>query len=462
MVAAHWVLLAFAAAIALAATVFVLLPGWLAPRPSPQTAAPVAAPAPERAADTAEVVRQRLAAAEAKARYEARLKVVRDQRAEAWAAEDLVAAIDAAARAAAAVASGDHSGGAQRYEGASRRLTEISGRAETVYAEALERGEAAIQSGDQKQAVDAFRLALAIRPDAEPAQAGLARAEQLAKVLERMSAGAAHARAGEWEAARGDYAEAVRLDPAFGPAKEALARAERSVADRQFAQLITRGLAHLDRAEWSDAERAFRAAARLRPGDRSAADGLGRANEGLEGVQIASIRSEAQQLEAGERWTGALAAYRRALAVDPALDFAQRGVARSERMAKLHAALDALLADPKRLYSPSVREEARTVLAAADAAPSGPRLAQTRAQLDAALRRAATPIAVRLTSDAATEVTVYRVGSLGRFQAREIELTPGTYTVVGSRSGYKDVRIELVVDPDSPAPGVFVACREPV
>ncbi len=155
-------------------------------------------------------------------------------------------------------------------------------------------------------------------------------------------------------------------------------------------------------------------------------------------------------------------------------DFMSRGVAivaiahdAPESLALFRAsavpAIDyTLLADPKRLYSPSVREEARTVLAAADAAPSGPRLAQTRAQLDAALRRAATPIAVRLTSDAATEVTVYRVGSLGRFQAREIELTPGTYTVVGSRSGYKDVRIELVVDPDSPAPGVFVACREPV
>jgi hypothetical protein len=54
------------------------------------------------------------------------------------------------------------------------------------------------------------------------------------------------------------------------------------------------------------------------------------------------------------------------------------------------------------------------------------------------------------------------VGPLGRFQDREIALTPGTYTLVGSRPGYKDVRVEVIVDPDSPAPRVHVACQERV
>jgi len=33
---------------------------------------------------------------------------------------------------------------------------------------------------------------------------------------------------------------------------------------------------------------------------------------------------------------------------------------------------------------------------------------------------------------------------------------------VGSRPGYKDIRVEVVVDPDSPTPRVFVACEERV
>ncbi len=463
VVSGHWLFIALVAAVATAAIVFVLLPRWLAPQPTSAKPAPVAAPAPARAPNAAEAVRQRLAAEEAKARFETALQSARNLHAESWAVEEVAAATEDAARASAAVASGDFAGGTRLYDAASRRLKELAGRAEGVYTDALARGEAAVQSGEQARAVEAFELAIAIHPDSADAQAGLARAAALDKVLAEMKSGDAHAQSGEWGRAREDYARAVKLDPAFGPAKEALARAERKLADQKFAQLVARGLGYLDRADWADAERAFVAAARLRPGDRSAADGLARAKEGLERKRLADLERDARGFEATERWTDALAAYRRALAVDPTLDFAKRGAERSEKMVKLHAALDALLANPKRLYSKSVQDEARRVLAAAETSPAGgPRLAQGREELDAALRRATTPVTVRLASDDATEVTVYRVGPLGKFRAREVELAPGTYTVVGSRAGYKDVRIELTVDPEKPSPRVFVACREPV
>jgi hypothetical protein len=110
-----------------------------------------------------------------------------------------------------------------------------------------------------------------------------------------------------------------------------------------------------------------------------------------------------------------------------------------------------------------VREEARQLLAALDReAAVGPRLKQERQRLDAALKRATTKVTVRLASDNATEVTLQRVGSLGRFQDREVALTPGTYTLVGSRPGYKDVRVEVIVEPEAPVQPIFVACEERV
>jgi len=78
------------------------------------------------------------------------------------------------------------------------------------------------------------------------------------------------------------------------------------------------------------------------------------------------------------------------------------------------------------------------------------------------LDRAAVKITVQLASDNATEVTLHRVGRLGRFLSREVALTPGTYTLVGSRAGYKDVRVQLIIAPDSNAPQVFIACEERV
>jgi len=78
------------------------------------------------------------------------------------------------------------------------------------------------------------------------------------------------------------------------------------------------------------------------------------------------------------------------------------------------------------------------------------------------LQRATAKVVIQVTSDSATEVVLQRVGPLGRFQAREVTLTPGTYTLVGSRPGYKDVRVEVTVEPDAPAPRVSVVCEERV
>jgi len=246
-------------------------------------------------------------------------------------------------------------------------------------------------------------------------------------------------------------------------AKPEQARAESRVAEQQFDKLMTRGLGQLERSDWPGAERSFSAALKLRPADRSAADGMARAKEGGQLDALARWQREAQGFESAERWEEALAAYRRAAAIDPAVDYARQGAARAERMIRLHARIDGYLASPERLYSQRVREEAQRFLAALDReAAAGPRIAQERQRLEAALKRATTKVTVRLASDNATEVTLQRVGPLGRFQDREVALTPGTYTVVGSRPGYKDVRVEMTVDPDAPAQRVFVACEERV
>jgi hypothetical protein len=75
---------------------------------------------------------------------------------------------------------------------------------------------------------------------------------------------------------------------------------------------------------------------------------------------------------------------------------------------------------------------------------------------------ARTPVQVRIESDNLTEVAVYTVGRLGRFVTRELSLRPGTYTVVGSRDSYRDIRREIVVKPGQKELRVTIICREKV
>ena len=46
-----------------------------------------------------------------------------------------------------------------------------------------------------------------------------------------------------------------------------------------------------------------------------------------------------------------------------------------------------------------------------------------------------------------TKVIVYRVGQFGAFKQKRLTLRPGSYTAVGSRAGFRDVRIRFRVDP---------------
>ena len=82
--------------------------------------------------------------------------------------------------------------------------------------------------------------------------------------------------------------------------------------------------------------------------------------------------------------------------------------------------------------------------------------------VDRAITLARQPITVQLSSDRLTDVVVYRVGELGAFEQKTLRLTPGDYTVVGRREGYRDVRKTLRVRPDRGAVSLDIRCTDKI
>ena len=79
--------------------------------------------------------------------------------------------------------------------------------------------------------------------------------------------------------------------------------------------------------------------------------------------------------------------------------------------------------------------------------------------MHASFQIAQTPVIITIESDNLTQVAVYKVGKLGRFSQRELKLRPGTYTVVGARDGYQDVRQKIIVKAGRQPLRVTVKCR---
>lgn len=230
-----------------------------------------------------------------------------------------------------------------------------------------------------------------------------------------------------------------------------------------FAEAMTRGLAALDRADHAVAQEAFQAALGIRPGAPQAEDGLRRAKDGLKARRILELQRRAETAEAAEDWRQALKSYDEVLGLDPAVGFAQNGRQRSLEMAELADGLAFHLANPGRLGTEEVSAEAAALIDRVAALTAEvPQLRQQAARLDAEVRTWSQPVEVWLESDNITEVTVYRVGRLGAFQRHALELRPGTYTIVGSRSGYRDVRRQVVVEPGGAPPPVVVRCDEEI
>ena len=132
-------------------------------------------------------------------------------------------------------------------------------------------------------------------------------------------------------------------------------------------------------------------------------------------------------------------------------------------MSALHTRLDGLIAEPDQLSVPAVMQSATMLIVDITTRPNvGSRLASQRDELSRLLKRAATPLSIPLVSDNVTDVFVYKVGRLGNFMRREISLRPGTYVVVGTRPGYRDVRLEFRVAPEIDMEPVIIRCEEPI
>jgi len=151
------------------------------------------------------------------------------------------------------------------------------------------------------------------------------------------------------------------------------------------------------------------------------------------------------------------------LALDPTIRFAQEGGTRCTARAEMAAQIDYHLAHPDRLSTDKVFEEALELLVqASEIEPAGPRHRQRVEALDRLLDAAGALVPVVLLSDLETEVVIYKVGRFGSFERRDLTLRPGTYTVVGSRRGYRDVRLSLVVRAGDPPPPLTVRCEVPI
>ncbi len=348
------------------------------------------------------------------------------------------------------------------YRAALDQALALEGSLETRFRDQLDRVDAAIEDFDAGAAAGALELAALIEPGAPELASRQERLEALPAVQQAAEAARAAEDAGDLAGAVTALRGASELDPDHAVVAAELARLEAALRDQRFNAAMSEGYAALDGKDFGRAEARFRDADRLRPGAAEAAAALQELAVARTAARLAGLRERGAALIAEEDWDAAVTVFEEALGIDGSLRFAREGLARARPRAVLDKALQAIIEAPERLVDDAILGEARATLQEArGVAAPGARLSGQLARVSEIIEIASTPLPVTLRSDGETEVIVYKVARLGRFETRELELRPGEYTAVGSRRGYRDVRVVFTVTPERDEP-VVIACSEPI
>jgi serine/threonine protein kinase/tetratricopeptide (TPR) repeat protein len=382
---------------------------------------------------------------------------------ERWGGQPYLDVLDVYAEGDQAYLSKNYRAAGDRYRQATDMLEPFYDQIDDKFQEALSAAKAAFDADDFIEAIRLYDMAVAISPGHEEAERGLERAVNLEAVLKLMDQGARFEDELELDAARLAFEKALELDSKWEPATVALARVQQNIRQMSFESRMSEGLEALMMADFETARAAFNAAKAMRPNSREPVDGLLQVDQELRLARIRVMEGEAFDQEANEEWETAVATFEALLDVDSDLQFAQDGLGRARSRAAVHRQLNDFIDDPDSLTDPVTMQRAtKMLLDLSRMQAEGPRLDDQKKVLSILLKRAVTPLPVHMVSDNVTEVSVYKVGKLGRFTAHELSLRPGNYVAVGIRSGFRDVRLEFRVAPEIELQPIVVQCEEAI
>ena len=464
---------AFVVAFALAAGVFIVLPRWVedsgSAKTSEQAAAAAASAVPlleetEPAIVDLEDLAQEMAEAENVLERALALRESLDARsAGLWGGDAYRNALGALTRGEQQLGRRAFTDAEASFQNALSELESVRASSTSIAADAIRRGREALAAGSSTEAEDAFALALQIQPSNAEAKRGLARAKVLDEVRNLVARGEELERRGELEGAADSYRQAVALDALARAAQQGLARIDSRASEAAFTRAMSEAVAALNRRDFEVARAGFERARAIEPDAPGVADGLEAVKEGERVQAIAEHREKAMAFETQEAWRSAEQQYQAVLDMDDTIRFAQEGKARAAVRAELSETLEFHIGHPERLSEDKVLEEASAILDDASAVlNAGPKIEAQIARLTDLVAEFSTPVQVRLLSDGKTEVVVYKIGPIGKFATHALVLRPGTYTVVGRRQGYRDVRYRLVVHADTPPEPLDIRCQEEI
>lgn len=382
---------------------------------------------------------------------------------EAWGQEDYESALATAAIGDEYYRTQDFVLATESYGNGREALAELIESVPNVLTQLLIDAENALTASDTQTAQDKYSLALVLESDNEAAQIGLARAQVLDEVLATLDEADDLFEDGELVAARELYEQVVSLDSYNETAPQRISEIDVQIQENEFSAIMSEGYALLQANDPQQAIATFQRAAAMGINQQQAQAAIQQTETQVANAEINGLQQEITAAEASERWQDAVDAYDKVLAIDANLLFAMQGRELANQRATLNQLLVNAIEAPERLSEDAVYEEnLRYYFIGRDIENPGPVLRAQLDELQVLLENSQVPIDINFVSDLFTDVTLLKIGALGKFEQTSLALKPGNYVAVGRRPGFRDVREEFTVGFGQTPDSVVVQCVERV
>jgi len=332
---------------------------------------------------------------------------------------------------------------------------------EQAYQTALAAARAAKQADDYQAASATIAEALALVPAAEEALILKSLIDVMPQVQRLLKSADGSRVENNVQAEHESLKKVVSLDPSRSDVADRVAKLSTQIAEDDYSKHISAGFKHVEQRRLNEALAQLAHAHKTFPN---------RAETKLLGGKVAALKSDleteqhiadAETAAEVDEWQRSLQSYTKAQAIQPNNQTAVVGAALARSITQLSGKVSQNLQNEHRLASKNAADAARGLLKTAAAlVGTSPSLDRQASELAAKLDAYAIDVAVVVTSDEKTKVSVRGVGQVGVIAQKTIKLKPGIYTFEGKRAGFKSKLVRVNIPPGTKELQVTVVSDE--
>ncbi len=322
----------------------------------------------------------------------------------------------------------------------------------------------AFEGEDVEGAQDAITLALALRPHSKEAEFWQQQIIQLPELIAARQAAIAARSEGRLQDEIDALYRVLKIKPSDEQIKTRIEAANRELQDRRFQRAIGEVRQALSSEDVEKARNALTKAQRFKPSHPEIVRLKQSIEELVRDLEVAKLIQAAANSAIQDDWITVQQNLELALKLNPQLIDAIEGRDLAKSIIDAQSKFDDYLARSHRLSSKNIVDVVRTELEEAQVLLKySPRLRAAVSELEVDVIKWQKEVPVRVISDGKTHIIVRRVGIIGAVRDREIMLKPGTYRFEGSRRGYRNKLVEVIVTPHADEVNeVTVICDERV